>query len=262
MTTSNTSPDAAYLYDTEFYKGQMAGSVRSAFKYVDLLAPLFQPASVVDMGCGRGTWLKAFKERGATRLVGYDGSWNNQANMVDSTIEFRSADLNKRIPNEQTRFDLAMSLEVAEHLQPPSSEEFVRSLTGLADVVLFGAAFTDQGGTSHINEQPHSFWAGHFARFEYAPFDLFRPVFWADQDIEYWYRQNTFLYVKKNTPLFNKLTELKRFPIEHIGFMDCVHPALFQAKLRNNDSTINQLMVKLIPQKLRPFARQLKRLIK
>ena len=34
--------------------------------------------------------------------------------------------------------------------------------------------------------------------FENAPFDLIRPVFWADQDIEYWYRQNTFLYVKKN----------------------------------------------------------------
>ena len=50
----------------------------SGLKYAELPAPLLNPKSVVDVGCGRGSWLKAFKEKGAVKLVGYDGSWNNQ----------------------------------------------------------------------------------------------------------------------------------------------------------------------------------------
>jgi cyclopropane fatty-acyl-phospholipid synthase-like methyltransferase len=86
-------------------------------KYAELLAPLLNPKSVVDVGCGRGSWLKAFKEKGAIKLVGYDGSWNNQKNMIDQSIIFHGVDLNKPIfVSDSERFDLAMSLEVAEHL--------------------------------------------------------------------------------------------------------------------------------------------------
>jgi ribosomal protein L11 methylase PrmA len=72
---------------------------------------------VVDLGCGRGTWLKAFKEIGATKLVGFDDEWNMQENMIDRPINFKPCELNKRIsvdPND--RFELAISLEVGEHL--------------------------------------------------------------------------------------------------------------------------------------------------
>ena len=87
----------ARFYGDEFYEKQVGASLTSAMAYAALLAPLFRPASVVDLGCGRGTWLKAFKDIGASKLVGYDGNWNTQRNMIDPSIVFRSANLNEPI---------------------------------------------------------------------------------------------------------------------------------------------------------------------
>lgn len=221
------------MYDDNFYDAQMSGSYRSAKVYAELLSTLFIPNSVVDVGCGRGTWLKAFKDRGAKSLVGFDGDWNTQDNMVADDIVFIPCDLNQPIkaPNDDT-FDLAMSLEVAEHLPPSSAEKFIASLTGLSDTILFGAAFTGQGGRNHINEQPSTYWAAHFSSHDYVPFDIFRPVLWGNTSVEFWYQQNTFLFVRKDSQSFANLLSKGASPLLNIAFMDCVHPALYYRKLR------------------------------
>lgn len=77
------------------------------------------------------------------------------------------------------RFDLAMSVEVAEHLHEASAKGFVASLTRLSDVVLFGSAFSSQGGTNHVNEQPHIYWAKLFETHDYAPYVFLAPHFGA-----------------------------------------------------------------------------------
>lgn len=51
------------------------------------------------------------------------------------------------------KFDLCVSMEVAEHLPPSRADSFVADLVGLAPVVLFSAAVPEQGGTNHLNEQ-------------------------------------------------------------------------------------------------------------
>ena len=53
-------------------------SYKSAKKYAELLFKLFSPTSVVDIGCGRGAWLKAFKEHGVKKCLGIDGDWNKR----------------------------------------------------------------------------------------------------------------------------------------------------------------------------------------
>ena len=194
------------FYGEGFYKSQMDGSYKSASKYVGFLWKVFQPRSVVDVGCGRGTWLKAFKDKGVENAVGFDGNWNRQDNMIDQSIKFVGVDLNKPIAKQDEKYDLAISLEVAEHLEESSANIFVDTLTKLADVVIFSAAYTKQGGTHHINEKPHTYWAKIFREYDYIPYDLFRPVFWGDADIEFWYQQNTFLYVKSSSELNRKLT--------------------------------------------------------
>lgn len=55
------------------------------------------------------------------------------------------------------RFDLAMTIEVAEHLTPVRADSFVEDLTRLSDVVLFSAAIPAQGGINHVNEQWQSY---------------------------------------------------------------------------------------------------------
>jgi hypothetical protein len=220
------------LYDDGFYERQVSGSYRSARVFAGLIAAIFTPKSVVDFGCGRGTWLKAFKEIGATTLVGFDGEWNSQANMIEGSIVFNACDLNKGAPGDRgEKFELAISLEVAEHLEPSSAGTVVQSLVSLSDVVLFSAAFPGQGGTNHINEQPHSYWARLFATHNYVPFDVFRPVVWGDTRVRSWYRRNAFLYVRSDSAVYKVLRARKMAPLKNAAFMDCVDPALFLAKL-------------------------------
>lgn len=237
-------------YDHAFYDDQMVGSYQSATVYARHVSTLLTPRSVVDVGCGRGTWLKAFGETGAKELRGYDGSWNSQANMVDSTIVFEQADLNQLDPPIGQRFDLAISLEVAEHLQPASAPAFTAALAALSDVVLFSAAFTQQGGTNHINEQPHSYWARHFEKCGYVPFDVFRPVYWADERVEPWYRQNAFVYARRGSPGYDKLCASGLSPIANVEFMNCMHPGVYQWQIAADFKSSMKLALHWFRQKL------------
>jgi SAM-dependent methyltransferase len=264
MSTDNFGKGKAAVSDSNygdsFYQSQMQGSYRSAIKYAKFLASVYKPLSVADVGCGRGTWLKAFKENGAERVVGFDGVWNTQEKMIDQAIVFHGIDLNQPIPADPSeRFDLALSLEVAEHLKQESSPAFVKSLTGLADVVIFGAAYTKQGGTDHINEQPHTFWAEIFKDNGYTPYDLFRPVFWGDEEIEFWYRQNTFLYVKNTSNLIQRLANAGYQPIQNLAFMNCIHPALYNSKAHQAElySFLSRMAGRVIPRRLLPLARRI-----
>jgi len=259
-----TKPQAALsdYYRDDFYTSQIEGSLRSAKKYINFLSAIYKPNSVVDVGCGRGTWLKAFKDSGTEKVVGFDGTWNNQQNMIDQSIIYYAVDLNEPIGiTHKEKYDLALSLEVAEHLEESSARNFIGSLTDLSDVVMFGAAYTKQGGTNHINEQPHTYWANIFSSHGYVAYDLFRPTFWGDEDVNFWYQQNTFLYVNKDSVIRKLLSDAGYEPIKNIHFMDCIHPILYNSKLSQTGiiSIIKQMAIKVIPQPLLPFARRIKR---
>jgi len=151
------------------------------------------PNSVVDFGCGLGLFLKTAKRMGACRVLGLDipeveiGSRHIQLN------EFLAADFREPI-QLPSRFDLAISLEVAEHLPLESASTVVESLCRASDLVLFGAAIPYQGGMGHINENWLEFWYQLFKDRGYVAFDLFRPTLWADASVTYYYKQNSILY--------------------------------------------------------------------
>lgn len=244
------------IYDESFYEHQVDSSYISAQKYIEILFRFYQPKSVVDLGCGRGAWLKAFHESGSSEVVGFDGDWNSQSNMIDKNISFYPVDLNSKIEFDR-KFDLAMSLEVAEHLLPACAKNFVESLINLSDMVLFGAAYLNQGGSNHINEQHHDYWANLFRLFGYVPFDCFRPIVWGDKEIPFWYQQNTFLYVRLDSNHFKAIVKNGMSPMINLDFMNCVHPELFLLRSRPK-SMIKALIIKLIPKSMLPIALKIK----
>jgi cyclopropane fatty-acyl-phospholipid synthase-like methyltransferase len=138
--------DNLNLYNNEFYEKQVDGAYLSARKYVSVLNRFYVPTSVIDIGCGRGAWLKAFYEANSLVCDGLDGPWNSQNNMLTQAIRFRATDLNKINFENSKKYDLAISLEVAEHLKPEAAENFISQITSVAEVVIFGAAYTKQGG--------------------------------------------------------------------------------------------------------------------
>jgi hypothetical protein len=68
-------------------------------------------------------------------------------------------------------YDVAISCEVAEHLEERHAQTFVRHLVGASDVVLLTAAEPDGDhgpGLFHFNEQPREYWIELFERQGYA----------------------------------------------------------------------------------------------
>jgi len=185
------------MYDSTFFEQQKSGSQRAAECVVPLVLKHVNATSVVDVGCGVGTWLKAFKASGIKNILGMDGDYVHREQLQIETTEFKPFDLRERL-KITGRFDLAISLEVAEHLPPERAASFVRDLTLLADVVLFSAAIPFQGGTNHLNEQWQGYWRDLFKTQNYTACDVIRPVIWDNQDVPLWYRQNTLLYVNED----------------------------------------------------------------
>jgi SAM-dependent methyltransferase len=220
------------IYDEKWYAQSGDGSLDAARLYAAYLRRFIQPASVLDVGCGRGQWLKAWGEHGAQSLMGLDGHWNCQEKMVDASIRFEPVDLDRPFAIAG-KVDLAMSLEVAEHLSPTAAGTFVASLSATSDLILFSAAYIHQGGPHHTNERRHTYWAGLFAQHGFVPVDALRPVFWADERIAFWYRQNAFLYVRQGSASLAQLAAQGLLPMAHVGFMDCVHPTLYACKLED-----------------------------
>lgn len=184
-------------YDDAFFDDQAKGSLVAARTVLPILFEQFQPRSVVDIGCGVGTWLKAASELGVPEILGVDGSYVNPSRLMINGHDFLAQDLSQPIRLDR-RFDLAMSLEVAEHLPTNRSGSIVEDLVKLSDVVLFSAAVPYQGGTNHINEQWLEFWALHFRRFEYVPCDCLRPRIWNNPLVPDWYSQNLMVFCRDN----------------------------------------------------------------
>jgi 2-polyprenyl-3-methyl-5-hydroxy-6-metoxy-1,4-benzoquinol methylase len=141
-------------YGKSFYEGHEAGSRTGAEVILGHVLRIFPGIrSCVDVGCGTGLWLAVLREKGVERIQGYDGPWVLDTGALAIPSEcFSPVDLNKPLDGG-TKFDLAMSLEVAEHLAPANSEAFVDTLTKMADIILFSAAVPGQGGAEHINER-------------------------------------------------------------------------------------------------------------
>lgn len=181
-------------YDADYFQSFRAASRSSAAAMVPRVVELVRPRSVVDVGCGVAEWAAAFQAMGIEDVLGIDGADVGRELRI-SPDRFVSADLTS--PLEFGReFDLAISLEVAEHLPHDSADSFVKTLATLAPVVLFSAASPGQGGHSHLNEQWPDYWVSKFAEHGFAPLDLLRGQFWSDARVEWWYAQNALLFAQ------------------------------------------------------------------
>jgi len=201
-------------------------ALQSAAIVVDQVLALIPVKSVIDIGCGPGYWLRTFADRGAQRIVGLDGDYTDRTRLAIDPSCFIARDLNRPLSDlGLEKFDLAMSLEVGEHLLPERAESLVDDLCAFSDVVMYGAAIEKQGGDQHINEQWQSWWVSKFAARDYVPYDVLRPAIWNRPEVLSWYKQNTILYVRRGTNAHDILT--RRFPSPPATMFDLVHPDIF-----------------------------------
>src|SRR5271154_6290276 len=101
--------------------------------------------------------LKHLRRAGSRRFAALDGTYVDASKLLIDKAYFSAVDLRKPLSIDG-HFDLALCLEVAEHLPVQRATNLVKTLTTAAQVVLFSAGIPGQGGTGHVNEQWPKYW--------------------------------------------------------------------------------------------------------
>jgi hypothetical protein len=190
--------------------------------------------SVVDFGCSVGIWLDVARRLGATKTLGIEGHWISRADLVNQQIDLLTIDLESRVVLNEM-YDLAISLEVAEHLSVARAQSFVEDICKSSKFVLFAAAVPFQDGDLHVNEQFASYWARLFRQHGYRYIDAIRPTIWDDDNIPFWYRQNIILYVHESE--YTRISAAVATASEETqeGCLDLVHPCLYLKKAEESN---------------------------
>ena len=217
-----------YIHDEDVH------NLRDPEIIVPILIEALNPRSVVDVGCGTGTFLKIFEKEGITDIMGFDGEWVNK-DILSKNIsldKFQEVDLEKGVPINR-KYDVAICLEVLEHIDNSFADVAVKTLTRLSDVIVFSAAIPGQGGQNHVNEQWYGYWVSKFRKYNYIFHDVFRPIFWNNENLSWWYKQNMFLVTNDSASI--DINGFEKFMNNNI--QDYIHPKLFL-----NISTYSQIL--------------------
>jgi SAM-dependent methyltransferase len=190
-----------WIYDSEFYEKSVEGAaVRGAAKMAAAIIDDLKATSVIDVGCGTGALLAALRDRGC-QVYGLEYAEAALAYCRLRRLDVAKFDLENDDFTEGRVFDVAVSMEVAEHLPQKAADRYIDLLTRLSPIVVFTAAPPGQGGTDHVNEQPSSYW---IARFRDHGFDLavelsqrLRDRWKAAGDIEDWYHRNLMIFRRR-----------------------------------------------------------------
>lgn len=163
----------------------------------------FAPKSMLDLGCGVGSFLEGAFMAGCKDLVGIEISFDKARKYFTKVVEpyIRYGDATCNLNLNRT-FDCCLSFEVAEHIPPGRSHHFVNNLTQHSNgYIVFTAAPPHQhGGTGHINCREKKFWIDLFEdmgfRFQEDIVDEIRPI---------WKNFGAPGYILRNLMIFQKL---------------------------------------------------------
>ena len=228
----------------------------AAEQVLPVLFEIYKPSSILDVGCGLGNWIEVAKKLSGAKIIGVDGDYVDRRLLKIEENEFVEKDLTKTFDLNR-KFDLAICLEVAEHLPEASAEGFIKSITNHSDVIMFSAALPGQGGQHHINEQWPSYWQEHFNNCGFEMMDFFRFKIWNNPKIEYWYKQNLFLVVRKGHKIAKNEAEIA-YSLVHPELLELIHEQ-YQNKILLLKETIHKLKKRDIVGRFSKFLRNKKK---
>lgn len=184
------------LYNDEFFdwhhKHTIEYQIKTFLWYIDK----YKPNSVIDFGCGIGTyllvaWLADIK------IKGFDISESAKKFTqvpVQPFIDY--TDCTKRIELPDT-YDCVLSFETAEHIDPVGTDQFIDNIVRAASKhILFTAAPPGQLGCGHINLQPKEYWIEKFS------LPVNEPM--TNEVAESWRRIGCPEYISDNLIIFSK----------------------------------------------------------
>lgn len=151
------------VYNAHYYRNTVeAPAVRGAPIICDSILKEFNPTTLIDVGCGTGALMAVCRERGI-QVAGLEFSEAALLFCRQRGLDVRKFDIENDRLTSGEHFDLAVSMEVAEHLPATVAARYVALLSKLSNVIVFTAAHPGQGGQDHVNEQPPAYWIARFA---------------------------------------------------------------------------------------------------
>ncbi len=224
------------FYHPHYHDEKATPARRAAERVLPIVFSVIDVRSIVDVGCGPGSWLAVARHMGVRTLTGVEGEWAldwfgpDRAAPGDFDLVLANLEDDLCLPRT---FDLAICIEVIEHLSPARGTSFVADLCRCAPHVLFGAAIPGQRGPNHFNTRWLSHWAACFAAHGYQPLDVIRHRVWGDDELLVHYRQNPILFVRDDA-YEAAVRRALALPPPPLAALDQVHPWLYT--LRSNES--------------------------
>jgi len=149
LTKANASPDDW----KNIHKVRMDCDI-PPFRYI---FEKFSPVSVLDIGCGMGTYIRRFKEWGVEDVLGIERDDMGPEFLVPGGLRLHN--LESVVSLDRT-FDLVICTEVIEHLALEYEDRVLDTIVRHASrLIVFSAAQPHQPGIGHVNLKPVSYWA-------------------------------------------------------------------------------------------------------
>lgn len=140
----------------------------------DDLAPVLiealAPASLVDVGCGAGFWVRAAARAGVATVAGITPRPADAA----AALGLMRAPLDM-VPDLGRRFDVCLCLEVAHQMAPAAQDAAIAACTRLSDTVVFSSRIPGFPGAGP-HDRPMWYWAEKFFRHGYVGDDGLRAA--------------------------------------------------------------------------------------
>ncbi len=155
------------IYDNEFFKENKLEGLKMAGWFIPALQKVVGFHSLADIGCGTGHYLKYCLENGITDVFGLEGSPHAFESLAVDKKFVVMHDLRKPYAFNR-KWNVAISIEVAEHVDRLYTNNYIKILTDASDTVVLTAAQPGQGGTAHVNEQKPEWWKKQFARVNFT----------------------------------------------------------------------------------------------
>lgn len=210
-------------FDPAVYNAIREGIQRSSAVILPMILnalPSAERLRCLDVGCGEGWWSEGLWDAGAADVDSIDHPVPEQAaeGVIVLDVDLEGA------YQLQRGYDLALCLEVAEHLSAPAGDELVRQLCRSSRAVAWSAAIPAQGGSGHQNEQWPAYWEERFAAYGFALLDPWRAALWGHPDVEPWYQQNLLLAVPSSGA-------------GNVGNVaPLVHPAFYESRVQEREA--------------------------
>lgn len=172
--------------------GVLGPSFHLAEFYLDLppfrhVARKYAPESVLDVGCGLGGYVVAFRRWGARDVQGVDG-FADHGEVLCGDV-YRCHDLRQPLDLGRT-FELVISTEVIEHVPAGHEDVLLDTIRRHArDVILFSGAVPDQPGVGHVNCRPMDYWLAAWERLGWEP-DVLDSIAVRSLGTYHWFRRN------------------------------------------------------------------------